>query len=227
MTKQHIEQTEPTTEDMQQENEKLYQQLTNKNEDYMVKLNRQLDKYGYEESQKIAIVNQMLPVIVEEQANHNLARSIYGSPTEAVAKMNQQSEQPREVEPSPTWQRYLDGSLLIAGVFMIISAISQYIGTQTQVGLISLLVLLSLGGAVVILISQYAPDENNKGFLKYILVSTVTLSVLMFFYATLEMIIPRHINILFGPQLASAIGAGLLTLKWFIKSKLNIRGNII
>lgn len=221
-------QVEPLTlEDKQQHNDTLYKKLTNKNEDYVIKFIRQLESKDIAKDRQIHLLYQLLPGIIEGQQQHVPASKLYGTPTEALEQLLAPTDSPNSSEPSPLWLRYIDGSLLMAGVFMLISAISQYLGTRTQVGLVTLMVLLLLGGGAVIIISRYAPDQDNKGFFKYILVSTLVLSTLMLIYSMLETIIPRSYNILFDTPLAVTLGVVFLGAKWYLKQKCHITGNIM
>lgn len=71
-----------TVADKKKENDALFEQLTNKNKDYMVKLNRKLEDSNMPEDNKILVFNDMLKNIVAEQPNHITARKLYGTVTD-------------------------------------------------------------------------------------------------------------------------------------------------
>lgn len=232
MPKQN-ETVEPTQtlEEKRQENEALFDQLTNKNKDYMVKLNRQLDEGGMLEEQKTEIFNDMLKNIVAEQANHITARKIYGTSTDqAIYLLEGKREATAEAgERSESWKIYLDGALLLGGMFSIITGISYFTGNaEAGLGLITLLLNFLLGGLAVMVITKYAPTPGVKGgFFKYILATTVTMVGWIVLMAFGTALIPPALNpVLPGPY-TLAIGLLAFLAKWYLKKKLNIKGTLI
>lgn len=215
----------------EKENTALFEQLTNKNQEYMVKLNRRLEEANIEKDRKTLIFNEMLTHIVAEQANHHTARSLYGTVTDQARFLIEGKrgmvEQP--VERSESWKLWLDGALLLGGMFAVITGISFLTGNeQAGLGLITLLLNFILGGFAVMIITKYAPRPGVKGgFIKYILATTLTMAVWIMLMAFGTALIPPALNPLIPGPYTMAIGLIAFLAKWYLKKKLDIKGTLI
>ncbi|MER2063280.1 MAG: DUF1129 family protein, partial [Alkalibacterium sp.] len=165
----------------EKENAALFDQLTNKNQEYMIKLNRRLDDANMSEERKTIIFNDMLKNIVAEQANHVTARTIYGTVTDQARYLieGKRGVLEKPVERSESWKLWLDGALLLGGMFAVITGISYFTGNEEAgLGLMTLILNFILGGFAVMIITKYAPAPGVKGgFLKYVLATTLTMVV--------------------------------------------------
>ncbi len=222
-----------TIEHKREENERLFDQLTSKNKEYMVKLNRQLDEGGMTEERKTAIYNDMLKTIVEQQANHLTARKIYGTTTdqaiyllEGKGKGIGQEEQVVQSEP---WKIYLDGSLLLGGMFALITGVSYLFGNETAgLGLITLILNFLLSGLAIMVITKYAPQPGVKGgFLKYVLATTLTMIAWIIVMSFGTVLFPASLNIFIPGLYTLIIGIAAFGLRWYLKKKLNIQGTLL
>ncbi|MGO1747177.1 DUF1129 domain-containing protein [Alkalibacterium gilvum] len=213
------------------ENTELFDQLTNKNQEYMIKLNRRLDEANVSEERKTNIFNDMLKNILSEQANHNTARNIYGTVTDQASYLiNGTSGAVEEpVERSATWKLWLDGALLLGGMFSVITGISYFTGnSEAGLGVTSLLLNFLLGGFAVMIITKYAPKPGVKGgFLKYILATTLTMIAWIMLMAFSTKLIPPVINPLIPGSYTLVIGVIAFAAKWYLKKKLDIKGTLI
>lgn len=218
-------------EQKSQENERLFQQLTNKNREYMVKLNRQLDEGNINEDQKTKIFNDMLKNIVEQQENHITARRLYGTVTDQaryILENPNQEDAESEVRSEP-WKLYIDGALLLGGMFAIITGVSYFAGNnEAGLGLVTMLLNFLLGGLAVMIITKYAPVPGQKGgFLKYIVATTITMLVWILLMSFGALAIPDAINPFIPGPYTLGIGALALLAKWYLKRELNIKGTLI
>lgn len=222
---------EKTIEEKRSDNQVLANQLTNKNKEYIVKLNRQLQDRGWNEDQITEVFYTMLPTIVDQQDNHILAKSIYGTPTEQADHLTANPNVTQEeVEKSEPWKLYIDGGLLLGGLLAIINGVFQMFGTQTQnpMGILTLLLNFLLAGLAMLVIGKYAPQPGQKGgFLKYILASTAVMLVWMLFFSVGAALIPRSINPPLAPELSIAIGILALVGKYFFKRHFDVHGSLI
>lgn len=213
------------------ENTELFDQLTNKNQEYMIKLNRRLDEANVSEERKTNIFNDMLKNILSEQANHNTARNIYGTVTDQASYLiNGTSGAVEEpVERSATWKLWLDGALLLGGMFSVITGISYFTGnSEAGLGVTTLLLNFILGGFAVMIITKYAPKPGVKGgFLKYILATTLTMIAWIMLMAFSTKLIPPVINPLIPGSYTLVIGVIAFAAKWYLKKKLDIKGTLI
>lgn len=220
-----------TVADKKKENDALFEQLTNKNKDYMVKLNRKLEDSNMPEDNKILVFNDMLKNIVAEQPNHITARKLYGTVTDQARFLidNNQGEQVKPVKRSETWKIYMDGALLLGGMFAVITGISYVLGDQQAgLGLITMILNFLLGGLAVMIITKYAPQPGVKGgFIKYIVATTLTMLVWILLMAFGTALIPQAVNPLIPGSITLVIGILAFAAKWYLKKKLNIQGTLI
>lgn len=214
----------------QQENTLLYDQLTNKNREYMVKLNRKLDEHNFPEGQKAKLFNDMLKNIVEQQANHITARRLYGTVTDQANYLveNPNQNEADNAERSEPWKLYLDGALLVGGIFALIPGISYFFGNEESgLGIITMILYFLLGGLALMVITKYAPTPGEKGgFLKYIAATTITMIVWVFLMAFGIGAIPEALNPFLPGPFLFVIGGLSLAGKWYLKRKLNIKGTL-
>lgn len=219
----------------QKENEALFEQLTNKNSEYMIKLNRKLDETDITEEQKVNIFNDMLKNIVEQQANHITARRMYGTVTDQARYLTENPEQKKEEEGerSESWKLYLDGGLLLGGMFAIIAGIPYFTGNEEAgLDLMTLILNFLLGGFAMTVITKYAPVPGQKGgFLKYIGATTVAMlawiSLMMLGAYAAENILPAAINPHVPGLYTLILGVLAIGAKWYLKRELNIKGTLI
>lgn len=221
-----------TLEEKRQENNVLFNQLTSKNQDYIVKLTRKLDDGGMLEEQKTEISNEMLKNILAEQPNHITARKLYGTVTDQAIYLLESKREAADAkagEPSESWKIYLDGALLLGGTFSVITGISYFTGNQqVGLGLITLILNFLLAGLAVMVITKYAPQQGVKGgFFKYILATTVTMIAWIVLMAFGTALIPPVLNPLIPGPYTLGIGLTAFLAKWYLKKKLNIKGTLI
>jgi uncharacterized membrane-anchored protein len=214
-----------------EENEVLFDQLTNKNREYMIKLNRQLEGSELTEEQKVLTFNDMLKNIVKQQENHITARRLYGTVTDQAHYLtaNPNGEKAEVIERSEPWKLYIDGSLLLGGMFALITALPYFFqgNQQAGLGLITLLMNFILGGFAVMVITKYAPVPGQKGgFLKYIAATTVTMMVWILLMS-LGALVPGAINPHIPAPYTATIGVIAIAVKWYVKRKLDIKGTLI
>ncbi|SFC65941.1 Uncharacterized membrane-anchored protein [Alkalibacterium subtropicum] len=215
----------------EKENAALFDQLTNKNQEYMIKLNRRLDDANMSGERKTIIFNDMLKKIVAEQANHVTARSLYGTVTDQARYLIEGKqgvvEQPEER--SESWKLWLDGALLLGGMFAVITGISYFTGNEgAGLGLLTLILNFILGGFAVMIITKYAPRPGVKGgFLKYVLATTLTMVVWIMLMAFGTALIPAALNPVIPGPYTLAIGLVAFLAKWYLKKKLDIKGTLI
>ncbi|GEK90185.1 Uncharacterized membrane-anchored protein [Alkalibacterium putridalgicola] len=215
----------------EKENAALFDQLTNKNQEYMIKLNRRLDDANMSEERKTIIFNDMLKNIVAEQANHVTARSIYGTVTDQARYLieGKRGVVQEPVERSESWKLWLDGALLLGGMFAVITGISYFTGNEEAgLGLLTLILNFILGGFAVMIITKYAPRPGVKGgFLKYVLATTLTMVVWIMLMAFGTALIPAALNPVIPGPYTLAIGLVAFLAKWYLKKKLDIKGTLI
>ena len=230
--KESVEQEpEVTLEDRKRENDALFDQLTNKNREYMMTLNRKLDDADFPEDNTTLVFNDMLKNIVSQQANHLTARKLYGTATDQARYLTESdhADMTGPVERSESWKIYLDGALLLGGMFAVITGISYLVGNQEAgLGLITMILNFLLGGLAVMVITKYAPQPGVKGgFIKYIVATTITMLTWIILMAFGTAMLPQALNPMIPGSITLVIGVVAFAAKWYLKKKLNIQGTLI
>ena len=218
-----------TFEEIQQENETYYTRLTNKNRDYMFQLNNRLDELAYDPVKKEYVFNEMLPEVINAQRSHIPARKVYGTVREQADNIiGKNIYLPGEnMGKSPTWMLYMDGALLMGGLFGIVNGIATWRAPAEQVGLLQIIMNFLIGGLAVLVLTKYAPKQGQtKGLLKYIV---ATAGVMFFWVVILTFIlaiIPDVLNpVIPGPVIVGIAVVAIIS-RWYLKRKLNIKGTI-
>lgn len=215
--------------DLEKENKELYAQLTNKNQDYFFQLNNRLEELSYDPEAKVVVLNHMLQETVEFQEDAITARKMYGTVTERANQILGLDPENLEgnSEISPTEHLYLDGALLLGGMFSIINGFSAWRATTPSVGLLQLLMNFLLGGLVVLVLIKYRPETGqNKGFFKYTIVTAVTIMTWIFAMTFVEVLSPSILNPKLPDFLVMGVGAAGLLARWYFKKELDIKGTL-
>ena len=230
MSKKKENEAQLSLEETKVQNRELRSQLTNKNEQYLFQLDARLDQLEYDPVAKEFVINEMLHEIIEGQKAHLQARKIYGTVTEQANNIvNKEFEIPEgEQEKSPTWMLYLDGALLLGGIFSLVNGFGSYQDPSAQVGLFQVILNFLLGGLAVLTLIKYSPKQGKtKGMLKY-LVATVSVMLLWIVTIALSLaFIPDSLNPSLPPILIMIIGAVALGAKWYLKKELDIKGTLL
>ncbi|SEK73148.1 Uncharacterized membrane-anchored protein [Carnobacterium iners] len=214
----------------QEENKELFGQLTKRNEQYMMSLDKALIAGNISEEKRVIIYNEMLKNLINGQKSGQTARQIYGTVTERTNDLLA-SPKDNDTGRSEDWKIMLDGGLLMGAMFALITGISAFIGSGqgSEMGIITMILNFIIGGFVILLISKNLPNKNKgkKGnTLRYILVSTSGMLGWMFIMTASMALLPSSINILMSAGVNIAIGVTAFAAKMYFKRKLNIRGGL-
>lgn len=234
MSQNKDNQTEDISVNYKEENEKLYQQLTNKNAEYFIKLQRALLKEDVDQEAVDQRLNAMMQESIDNQGEGVTARRLYGTvPEQAQLLLYGPSEEDKAAEPvelSPDWQLYVDGALLVGGVFAILSGISEYwSGTEgsSQLGLISLIANFLIGGLVMLAIGKTAPRPGQKNnYWKYFGASIGSIALWALTAAVINIFVPETINMPIPPIVSIPVGVIAIGIKWWFKRRYEIIGGM-
>lgn len=223
--------TEKTLEQLQAENQALWQQLTKRNEQFMAGLDKILTEANYDEKKKHVRYNQMMTELASNQRSGVTARQLYGTVTECAQNILQEQED--TPERSPDWLIAVDGGLLLGAVFALISGItllSENAQNQPGVGLISLILNFVVGGFAMLIISKNAPKpdapKGQRGYGKYIGAVTVAMIMWMATMTLSQAFLPAAINPMLPPMVYLIIAGVALAAKFYLKRKYRITGGI-
>ncbi|MGP6140369.1 MULTISPECIES: DUF1129 domain-containing protein [unclassified Jeotgalibaca] len=227
------ENTEKTLEQLKNENNALWSELTKRNEQYMVGLDRALKQANYDEENKHVLYNKMMTELVSNQKSGTTARQLYGTVSECAENILQQHEESIVPERSPNWLIAIDGGLLLGSIFALISGISLLTSdanVQPGMGIISLILNFIAGGLSMLVISKYQPDPNapkgKKGYGKYIAATTIAMLFWMLAMTATMALVPPAINISLSAPAYLVIGGLGFALKFYLKKKFTITGGL-
>lgn len=222
-----VEDSRTKLQKAEEENKELYPKLTKKNRDYMFQLDRRLDELNYDHAKKVIVINQMLNEIVQFQEDAITARRMYGTVTERADKILGLDVQTKEEEKSPTWMLYVDGALLLGGLFGLVNGISAWREPEINVTLLQLVMNFLLGGLAVLTLTKYRPEPGKtKGMFKYILATVGVMLVWVFWMSVVQLIAPVALNPVVPPFLVMGIGIAGILARWYFKRKYDIQGTL-
>lgn len=229
------ENTEKTLEQLKEENKTLWRELTKRNEQYMVGLDRALTQANYDEENKHVLYNKMMTELVANQKSGTTARQLYGTVTECAENILQQNEENVVPERSANWLIALDGGLLLGSIFALISGITLMTanGAEAQpgMGIITLILNYLAGGLSMLVISKYQPDPNapkgQRGFGKYIAATTVAMLFWMLAMTATMALLPPTINVSLPSTAYLVIGGLGFALRFYLKKKYTITGGML
>lgn len=227
------ENAEKTLEQTKNENSVLWSELTKRNEQYMIGLDRALTQANYDEESKHTLYNKMMKELVTNQKSGTTARQLYGTVSECAENVLQRQEATVSSERSPDWLIALDGGLLLGAIFALISGTSLLTAgenTQPGMGIISLILNFIAGGLSMLIVSKYQPDVNapkgKKGYFKYIGVLILSMVFWMLAMTATMVLVPPAINISLPATAYLIIGALSFALRVYLKKKFNITGGV-
>jgi len=216
-------------EETRQQNEELYQELTNKNQDYMFQLNSRLEELDYDPVKKAYIFNDMIHEMLTAEESSIPGKRIYGTVTEQADNiLGKDVEIPEEEkDKSPLWMRYMDGALLLGGLFSLVNGFGAMQEAGEPVGIFQVLLNFLFGGLAVLALTKYAPKPGQtKGMLKYIGATLGVMFAWVFALTGALLVIPDVINPAIPGGVVLGIGAVALVAKWYLKRKLDIEGTL-
>ena len=209
----------------------LRSQLTKKNEQYILQLERSLKEAQVSKAKITSTLEEMLPVLVEKQKKGLTARQLFGTVTQQTQSVLEGPKKDPTVK-SPDWQIAVDGGLLVGGLFALVTGVTLMLSSEAQaMGLFTLLINFIAGAFVMLAISKNAPKFDNpkgqRGYIRYLVVSTVAMMAWLLLVVVSQQYIPSVINFVMSYEWYLLIGAAALAGKFYLKKKLNIVGSVM
>ncbi|WP_129045551.1 DUF1129 domain-containing protein [Companilactobacillus metriopterae] len=175
----------------------LRSKLTNKNEEYVFKLNKTLVNDGFTEDEAQQVINELIPEIVSNQIKGIPANQLYGPVSQ---KVNDIVHPTKPVKKSPFWALGLDTSLLFLALFAIMYGIMGLMTKQSakqgqQMGVVTLLILSGMWGYLLTWVNQQMKKPKSERprlmvTIGYMLVGLVV----MFGVLALTSVVPSMFN---------------------------------
>lgn len=206
------------------------QNLTKKNQEFIHIATGQLIKDGKSDAEIKEILEEALPLILENQKKGITARGLYGAPSEwakSFIESAQTDNQPAETNDNP-WLMWLDSSLLILAILGLINGVMNLFQTGTLYGILTFLVIgFGVGAGIYMMYYFIYRNMGKTGadrpkFWKailFLILTTIAWSVVFFLAA----LIPSTINPTLSPIVTILLGAAAFGLRYYLKKKFNIR----
>lgn len=216
---------------LQAENDQFEAKLTKRNEQYIFDLKKALKAANLTNEQTITALNEMLPILVEEQKAGKTARQLFGTVSERLeAIVNKPMEKKKSTTASLMW---LDNFLLLFGMLGILSGIMGFFvprGTEmTTYGFTSILVASAVGGLVFymmyLFVYQYeqpGADRSKKPKTWKTVVMLASVTLVWFLVFNGAALLPPALNPILDPILMLVISGLALALRFYLKKRFGI-----
>ena len=176
----------------------LRKKLSNKNAEYIFKLNKHLMDDGFKDDEAKAQIDKLLPEIIENQIKGIPANQLYGPVTKRAQDITHPVKKPKK---TPFWASWLDTSLLFFSLFGLLYGVVALTGKgaksdpNSQTGIITLIVLSAMWGALLSWFNNQMkkPKSERPGWgitIAYLVVGMV----FMFVFLAAMSVIPTTIN---------------------------------
>ncbi|HFI0564284.1 TPA: DUF1129 domain-containing protein [Streptococcus suis] len=206
-----------------------FKELTKKNQEFIHIATNQLIKDGKTDSEIKALLEEILPTIIEKQKTGVTARNLYGAPSEwAASKSFSKEEMKDQVEFNENpWLMWLDSSLFMLALIAGINGVMNLLGQGAQYGLVTLLVIgFGVGAGMYFMYHFVYKEQIQTGqrpkLLKAILfLGLATLAWSLVFL--LAALIPATFNPILPPIATILIGVLAFGIRYLLKKKYNIR----
>lgn len=216
----------------------LFNQLTKRNQQFMIALDRQLQLTEISQSALAAVYLEIAETLIQGQITGQTAKHLYGTPTEAAAVIREQkfpTDEQVDTTRSPDWQIALDGALILGSIYVALTGLSLVSNATEEplhqgMGIITVLVNYLMAGLAMLQTSKVLPNpdapKGEKGYFKYFAVSIVSMIVWVFSVVLATAFIPASINVPLPGEWLLGIGVVTFALRFYLKRKLKIRGGI-
>ena len=213
---------------------KLFAQLKKRNQQFLIAVDKGLTAANLTQEIRTAIFTEMTETLLDGQISGQTARQLYGTPTECVETiLKQQFPTEEEAERSPDWQIAIDGSFILGSVFTLMTGLTLMRGQEAQgfaMGIITLILNYIAAGFAMLMTSRVLPNldapKGKKGYLRYFLISTLSIIVWVAVVSFSSLLIPPSINFLLPYEVYLFVGAVTLALRFYLKKKWRIRGGL-
>lgn len=146
--------------------------LTNKNEDYMYQLNKQLDKSNVTYTKKQELLQETLKQIQEGQKTGKTARAMFGTPTQHAHDLlhPKKKETTQTAADQPTWMLAADNALIFFAIFTGMFAIMGWVSPRSLAvkingssGITAIVLISILGGLIFSVVAKAMLPRKVNG----------------------------------------------------------------
>lgn len=174
----------------------LSKKLSNKNAEYVFKLNKRLLDDGFKEEEAKEVIDGMLPEMIDNQIKGIPANQLYGPVTQKAKEIAHPVKKPKK---TPFWGLWIDTALLFFALFGLLYGVVALTSKKTdpnnQTGILTLIVLSLMWGALLTWFNNQMrmPKSERPGWGKTIGYLALGL-VLMFVFLGAMAFVPTTIN---------------------------------
>lgn len=219
-------------EKIKQEDPKaLREKLSNKNSDYVFRLEKELQKQGsMSRADAVAMTNGLLSEIIIAQRHGQPANGLYlASPAIKTEQMLHPKKKPVA---TPTWQLMVDGALLYLAIFVGLCGILALFQTKNQPynSQMGILTIASVGILMGIFMVKYndwlMPQQGKRPSLVKLILRMLAIAVVLFVWMwILQIPALRVINPVLPAVADIVIAAAAYGVRYLFRKHYNIVGS--
>ncbi|MFS1663597.1 DUF1129 domain-containing protein [Streptococcus sp. zg-JUN1979] len=213
-----------------------YPQLTHKNQEFIYIATKQLRQDGKSEQEITDIINDVMPVIIENQEKSIPARNILGAPTVWAASFSQ-SEGSKEHQASQKntnpWLMWLDTSLLFIGIIALVNGLMLLFNAKTATnGLFSILTLGFGGGGAMYATYHFVyrhlgkPKSERPSWFKALFMIALATLLWLTLVSIITLLLPASFNVALPYGLLFLLSLVSLGLRYYLQKKYNIQNSL-
>jgi len=215
------------------ENRAMSEELTKRNFDFMFQFMKEMRGRDRYHGNLIELENDMLKTLIAGQKEGKTAKHLFGTVTGYAQEVEKRPTK-AELGPSPFWQIWVEGGLLIGGAFSALAGLTLLMWNSSEngqsTGLTSLIINFIVGGLVMAILTKYQPDFNKpkgeRGMLRYILIAILTLVAWIGFISLVAMFVPNALNPVMPEFIYIAIAIIAFVVRWWFKREFKVKGGI-
>ena len=216
---------------------KTFEELTKKNQQFIISLDRQVQGEMAEEVQQ-KVFQEIVETLLEGQAVSQTAKQIYGTPSELAQTIRDQAltkEKVQETQPSSDLLLGVDGSLFLGSLFTFVTGLSMLLAKegadkQAYMGVITMILNYIVAGYAMLMTAKNLPnpdaEKGKKGYMRYFIVSIASMVVWFVVVSFSVVILPRAINPVLPGVVYMLIGAFTFIIRFYFRRKYNIKGGV-
>lgn len=187
---------ETTSQIYSADTDELHRKLSNKNSEYIFRLNKRLLEDGFKEEETKEVIDGLLPEIIDNQIKGIPANQLYGPVTQKAQAI---AHPVKKAKKTPFWGLWIDTGLLFFALFGLLYGVVALTSKKTdpnnQTGILTLVVLSAMWGALLTWFNNQMrlPKSERPGWGKTIGYLALGL-IAMFFFLGAMAFVPATIN---------------------------------
>lgn len=205
------------------------EKLTHKNQEFIHIATKQLIADGKTDTEIKEYIEEIYPILLENQAKGLTARSLFGSPTawaksktvspeEAAAAAKKENDDPKLM--------IMDQILLVLGFFAFITGlIGLFSNTARPYGIVTILLFSVMGGlgfyAMYHFFYRHERTQRPNLLKSVLLITAITLVWIAIL--SLSYLLPASLNPVVPNLPLFILGAAVIALRFYLKKRLNIK----